>query len=82
MAAHGRFSIEVTARQWHALAERRLAAYNDLYRSGRWQRYYKSREEFAARMLDVIKVAKSFRKLAGEPEPSLPVVENVFRTAA
>jgi hypothetical protein len=82
MAALSRFSIEASARQWHALAERRLAAYSELYRSGRWQRYYKSEEEFAARMLDVIKVAKTFQKLAGAPEPVLLDVEDVFRTAA
>ena len=82
MAAHSRFSIEASARQWHALAERRLAAYLELYRSGRWRHYYGSQEEFAARMLDVIKVAKAFQKLAGAPEPALPDLREVFRTAA
>jgi hypothetical protein len=59
--------LEAIARKWHALAERRLAYYNELHRSGRWTRYYESREQFAVRMLDVIKVAKVFGQLAGEP---------------
>jgi len=82
MAAHSRFNIEASARQWHALAERRVAAYMDLYRSGRWRHYYGSQEEFAARMLDVIRVAKAFQKLSGAPQPALPDVQDVFRTAA
>jgi hypothetical protein len=53
----------------------------DLYRSGRWTHYYRSQEEFAARMLEVIKVAKAFRELAGRPVESAPVQES-FRTAA
>lgn len=81
MPAPGRFSIENSARHWHALAERRLAAYLDLYQSGRWQHYYRSREEFAARMLDVIKVAKTFRQLAGASTEA-PAAQEVFRSAA
>ena len=82
MAAHSPFNIEMAARQWHALAERRLASYLELYRSGRWRHYYRSQDEFAARMLDVIKVAKIFQKLAGAPEPVLPDVRELFREAA
>jgi hypothetical protein len=84
MAADGRFSIEDSARRWHALAERRLAAYIELYRSGRWRHYYRSREDFAARMLDVIKVVKAFQTLA-DAAPSRAaeaLKEDVFRTAA
>lgn len=53
------------ARQWFELAERRLAYYNDLYRSGRWRHYYDTEERFAVRMLDVIKAAKNFARIAG-----------------
>ena len=81
MAAQSRFNIENSARRWHDLAERRLAAYIDLYRSGRWTHYYRSQEEFAARMLEVIKVAKAFRELAGRPVEAAPRQES-FRTAA
>lgn len=83
MPAQSRFSIESSARQWLALAERRLSAYMELYESGRWRHYYRSQEEFAARMLDVIRVAKSFRRLAGEPmEADAPAAPESFRTAA
>ncbi|WP_162826896.1 hypothetical protein [Pseudolabrys taiwanensis] len=82
MAAFSRFSIEASARQWHALAERRVAAYLDMYRSGRWRHYYASQEEFAARMLDVIKVAKAFQQISGGPAPVLPDIQDVFREAA
>lgn len=83
MAASGRFSIEASARQWQALAERRLTAYMELYRSGRWRHYYRSQEEFAARMLDVIKVAKAFRRLAGEAAAPVPAPhDDIIRTAA
>lgn len=58
--------FEVIARRGHDLAERRLAYYSELYRSGRWARYY-SKEHFALRMLDVIKSAKTWRDLASRP---------------
>lgn len=64
-AGSDNFSLETATRRWHALAERRLADYAELYRSGRWRHYYRDREAFAARMLDVIKVARAFRRLTG-----------------
>lgn len=80
-APDSRRRFEQIACQWHDLAERRLTSYMDLYRSGRWTHYYRSQEEFATRMLEVIKVAKAFRELAGRPVESAPVQES-FRTAA
>jgi hypothetical protein len=50
-------------RQWLELAERRLAYYDELYRSGRWARYFATEEHFARRMIDVITVCKTFRRL-------------------
>lgn len=84
MAAQSHFDIENSARRWQALAERRLVAYVELYRSGRWQRYYRSREEFAARMLDVIKVAKAFQEMAGAPATvaASSVADEFIRSAA
>jgi hypothetical protein len=63
------------ARRWHALAERRLVSYDELYRSGRWKHYYATQEEFAARMLDVIKAAKAYQKIVGDPAPAARRVE-------
>jgi hypothetical protein len=61
--------FERVTRRWLELAERRLAYYEDLYRSGRWRRYFPTEEHFAIRMLDVIKAAKAFREAAGETAP-------------
>jgi uncharacterized repeat protein (TIGR03809 family) len=55
--------LDQISRKWLALAERRLAYYADLHRSGRWRHYYK-KTEFAARVREVIKAVQKWRKLA------------------
>jgi uncharacterized repeat protein (TIGR03809 family) len=62
------------ARKWLDLAERRLAYFSELYRSGRWKRYY-NEERFALRMLDVIRAAKLWGDLAGRARPEQPDAE-------
>ena len=62
--------FDLMARKWHALARRRLLDYSELYSSGRWTHYFASRELFAARMLDVIRAAQAWAKLANEPAPA------------
>ena len=66
--------LEKVTRKWLDLAERRLASYEELYRSGRWRHYYPTEALFAVRMLDVIKVVKTLRRcndhLAERPRPS------------
>lgn len=74
-AVQGGDRLSVIARQWHKLAERRLAYYTELYRSGRWQRYY-SQEHFALRMLDVLRAAKAWRDLADRAWREPPVVRD------
>ncbi|HVZ50623.1 MAG TPA: hypothetical protein VG986_01560 [Pseudolabrys sp.] len=71
--------LKAIARQWHDLAERRLASYEEIYRSGRWQHYFETREDFARRMLEVIAVAKTFRRLAGLPSAATatPVMDEL-----
>ena len=54
--------LEMVTRKWLDLAERRLASYEELYRTGRWRHYYPTEELFAVRMLDVIKVVKTLRR--------------------
>jgi len=66
----GAARFHLIAHKWHALAQRRLLYYSELYRSGRWTHYYASRERFARHMLDVIKAAKIWAKLAGEQPPA------------
>jgi hypothetical protein len=53
---------EITVK-WRDLADRRLAYFTELYRSGRWKHYY-TKESFESRMRDVIKAAKAWRELA------------------
>jgi uncharacterized repeat protein (TIGR03809 family) len=53
---------EITLK-WRDLADRRLAYYTELYRSGRWTHYY-TKEDFELRMRDVVKAAKTWRDLA------------------
>ena len=55
--------LERVTRKWLDLAERRLAYYDELYRSGRWSLYFPTQELFAVRMLDVIKVVKVLRRV-------------------
>jgi len=68
----GGVRFDLIAHKWHALAMRRLLYYSELYRSGRWTHYYPSREKFAARMLDVMKAANTWARLAGK----VPAQEN------
>lgn len=62
------FNFDQIARRWLALADRRLLYYSQLYRTGRWTRYYASPEQFAAQMHRAIKAAQIWARLAGEPE--------------
>jgi uncharacterized repeat protein (TIGR03809 family) len=75
--------IAATARQWQDLAERRLAYFIELYRSGRWRHYY-SEEKFALRMRDVIANTERWRELASAPAdgPAVPDAGSAMRPAA
>lgn len=68
---HGGSRLQEIARKWHDLAERRLDYFTDLYRSGRWRHYY-TQENFAVRMLDVIKAARTWAEIAGQPSRERP----------
>jgi uncharacterized repeat protein (TIGR03809 family) len=48
--------------RWRALAERRRAHFVDLYRSGRWKRYY-TEEAFLAHMREVVRGAEAWNQL-------------------
>ena len=49
-------------RKWQALAERRRAYYVELYRSGRWRRYY-SEDVFLAHMREVMSGVEEWNKI-------------------
>ena len=55
--------FDAIARKWHDLAERRLAYFIELYRSGRWKHYY-TEEQFLARMREAIHAAETWAQLA------------------
>lgn len=55
--------LDDIAIRWRDLADKRLEYFVELYRSGRWTKYY-SQERFALRMLDVIRAAKLWSDLA------------------
>lgn len=58
--------LDEIARKWSDLADRRLAYFTELCRSGRWKHYY-TPDDFLMRMRDVIKAAKIWSDLAGRP---------------
>lgn len=62
-AMQGGIRLDEISQKWRDLAERRLAYFTELYRSGRWKHYY-TPEAFSARMNDVVKAAKAWRHLA------------------
>ena len=64
----GAARFDAISRKWLDFAERRMAYFAELYRSGRWQRYY-TKERFAVLMRDVIDAVKVWRELAGEAPP-------------
>jgi uncharacterized repeat protein (TIGR03809 family) len=81
-ARPGGFRRDEIARKWRDLADRRLAYFTELYRSGRWKHYY-TQEHFAVRMLDVIRAAKVWGDLAERPCDEPPVArDDQLRPAA
>jgi hypothetical protein len=60
-----RSQYDNTTRRWLTLAERRLLDLGNLYRSGRWVRYYDTQADFAMEMLDAIRIARIWAQMAG-----------------
>jgi uncharacterized repeat protein (TIGR03809 family) len=58
---------ERIALKWRALAESRCVHFDDLYRTGRWKRYY-TEPEFLAAMRDAVMIAERWAKIAPRPE--------------
>jgi len=78
-AGRGGQPFDDLSRRWHDLADRRLAYFAELHRSGRWRLYYRTEQQFAIRMMEVIGAAKIWAELAGRAPPTvtLPVLEAV-----
>jgi len=62
-------ALDIAARKWRALAERRRAYFVELYHSGRWKRYY-SEEQFLTRLREAIRVSDRWAEIAPSPPPS------------
>ena len=73
----GGFRLDEITRKWRDLAERRLAYFTELYRSGCWKHYY-TEERFAVRMRDVIKAVKVWRDLADRTLAAQILAEQPF----
>ena len=54
------------ARRWQALAERRRQHLLELYRSGRWRRYYRE-DQIMAQMRDTVREIAWWRERGNEP---------------
>ena len=65
-------ALEQTSRKWRALADRRCADLVELFRSGRWKRYY-SEEQFLHRLRDAIRASERWAEIA----PVLPAAEEL-----
>jgi hypothetical protein len=64
---------ERTGLKWRDLAERRHAHYLDLYKTGRWKRYY-TEAEFRAELATAIELAQRWASIAPRPEERVPTV--------
>ena len=74
-----RLSAETT-RKWHALAEKRRAYFVELYRSGRWRRYY-TEQAFLAHLREVGESVESWAKVMERwPDSATPL--SATKTAA
>jgi len=65
-AKPGESSLDDLTRRWLDLAERNERHCSELYNSGRWRLYY-SAEAFAATLIDAMRAAAAWRRLAGRP---------------
>jgi len=74
-AVQGGPCLDFIVRKWRDLAERRLAYFTELYRSGRWTHYY-TRENFAVRVRNVIKAVKVWGELAGGRRAERPMARD------
>ena len=60
--------LERAALKWRDLAERRRDHFFELYRSGRWKRYYANEEFLLQAMRDAVSVADRWAAIAPTPE--------------
>jgi uncharacterized repeat protein (TIGR03809 family) len=69
--AHQAHPYEAAAKKWRALAYGRCAHLVELSRSGRWKHYY-SEEQFLDRMVEALRAAQTWDRLAAHSESGEP----------
>ena len=62
---------EAAAKKWRALAYGRCAHLVELSRSGRWKQYY-SEEQFLTHMVEALRAAQTWDRIAARGESSDP----------
>ena len=67
------------AERWRDLAERRRDYFSELYRSGRWQRYY-DEDELLAQIREVAQICDHWAMVLEQhrqvhPEPEAPAID-------
>ena len=72
--------MEAIALKWRALAERRRDHHIELYKTGRWRRYYTD-QEFLTEMRTAIALAQRWAKIAPRPD-ECGAVNNAAREQA
>ena len=65
--AHQADPYEAAAKKWRALAYGRCAHLVELSRTGRWKHYY-SEEQFLDHMVEVLRAAQTWDRLAAHSE--------------
>jgi hypothetical protein len=60
-------ALDQVAQKWRVLAERRRADFVELYRSGRWKRYY-TEEQFLRGMREAMRASERWAAIAPTPE--------------
>jgi uncharacterized repeat protein (TIGR03809 family) len=80
-AMQGGSPLDEISLKWRDLAQRRLAYFTELYRSGRWKHYY-TPEAFTERMRDVVKAANAWSHLAERATAEQMLAEDLLDPAS
>ena len=72
---------ERVGQKWRDLAERRHAHYLDLYKTGRWKRYY-TEKEFRAELSAAIELAQRWAAIAPREDERAPPATSALAAPA
>ena len=57
-------AFDQLAQKWRGLAERRSEHFAELYRTGRWRRYY-TEDQFLTQMREAVRAAETWGEIVG-----------------